>query len=153
EGADREPVYQGRALSDWIDQYYWHLEASNSRVAPSMKPVWATNRSEAMAAVKQMGTNALPALFDMLRYGNSRRVRWGEWSYGVWYRTAWLDWVPRFITRRYFLPPGVAEIKHEYGQLGLEMLGPIAKPALQKALTEPNIRVRETATNLLAKMP
>ena len=56
---EREPVYEGKPLSYWLESY-----------GPIMV---ATNRSqrEADAAVRQAGTNALPTLLRMLRARNS----------------------------------------------------------------------------------
>jgi HEAT repeat protein len=52
---EREPVYQGRSLTDWLDQ-----------IAPPTK-----ESPQAAEAVRQMGTNALPFLLSRLRAQDS----------------------------------------------------------------------------------
>src|SRR5437667_8327147 len=49
----REPVYDGKRLSDWLED-----------LAQRTRPI---KRNRAKDAVSRMGTNALPALLEMLR--------------------------------------------------------------------------------------
>jgi hypothetical protein len=51
-GSGEEPVYQGKRLSSWIDEYDW---------APK-------RRNEAERAIRQIGTNALPTLVSWIKY-------------------------------------------------------------------------------------
>jgi len=53
---EREPSYQGRSLSAWIDRYV---------NPPSQEP---DAKREAAAAIQQIGTNALPCLLECMRY-------------------------------------------------------------------------------------
>ncbi len=54
---EKEPAYQGRSLSEWIERY------GNP---PSHEP---DAKREAAAAIQQIGTNALPCLVEWMRYG------------------------------------------------------------------------------------
>ena len=51
----REPAYHGRPLSYWMDIYYG---------GPPMDPT----RLEAEAAIKEIGTNAIPCLAEWIQY-------------------------------------------------------------------------------------
>lgn len=149
-----EPVYQGKTLSQWRRQYATDtaLIAGPSTYLPvdGMRlPVPTTQQPDPAPAIaiRQMGTNALPTLFAMLRYEDSRRVRLVsrfDWLFG------WTDDTQRM---RYLPPPPMAFYKHVDGTMGLYVLGQVAAPALRQALTDPNRRVREAATNLLSKLP
>lgn len=60
-----EPVYRGRPLSLWLDEVYRTGEYGNSSV-----------KSETEAAIRQLGTNALPFLLDLAatRYVVARQI-------------------------------------------------------------------------------
>jgi hypothetical protein len=148
-----EPVYQGRTLSDWTRQYagtiiftgpttYLHVDGMG---LPAR--IQGANRSDPAAmAIKQMGTNALPTLFAMLRYEDSSRVRLAS-------RCDWLfDWMDDKQRMRYLPSPAMAFYKHVDATFGLYVLGPVAAPALRQALKDKNRRVRETAADLLTKL-
>src|SRR4051812_17202672 len=53
-----QPVYQGKPLTSWMDQYQEHILA-NQKSADRPK------RDQAEAAIRQIGTNALPTLLRM----------------------------------------------------------------------------------------
>src|SRR5580765_8198129 len=55
----REPTYEGRVLSDWLN----HHVASSAAVPPSGSPGW--NKAE--EALRAIGTNGIPVLIDMLQ--------------------------------------------------------------------------------------
>ncbi len=115
--------------------------------------VWAANRTakrdEAAAAIRAMGTNAVPALMDMLRFEDTPGTRVLDF---LRYRTPLCDCISGEQKDRYLPAPGQADAKHNNAFVGLEVLGPVAAPALKQALTDPNPRVRQAATNLLAKL-
>jgi hypothetical protein len=59
---EREPEYQGKKLSEWLDDYWpgrGHLI--------SIPPDWERNRLEAEVAVRRIGTNGLPWMVEWLR--------------------------------------------------------------------------------------
>src|SRR5260221_12098357 len=54
----REPEYGGKRLSEWVDIYaVTHLIAG-----------WGSENREAVAAIRQLGTNAVPHLLKWIRY-------------------------------------------------------------------------------------
>ena len=64
----REPVYQGKKLSAWLEE------------GVSEEGIFSSS-SETQIAVRQIGTNALPFLLNMLRSQNSRvKLKLEEWS-------------------------------------------------------------------------
>lgn len=50
---EREPVYQGKSLSQWLEEYNQNFLFLNSPI-----------RAQAKSAVGQIGTNALPILLE-----------------------------------------------------------------------------------------
>jgi hypothetical protein len=59
-GNSSEPVYQGKTLSLWLDDYFHSRWTSHDPVA----------RKNAEEAVRQIGTNAIPTLLKMMRAQN-----------------------------------------------------------------------------------
>jgi len=53
----REPVYGGRRLTSWMNQYQRYLLARPGTVG-------AGQRDEALNAIREIGTNALPTHLD-----------------------------------------------------------------------------------------
>ncbi len=60
-GPPAAPSYRGKSFRHWLDQYY---SAYGSRAQPS-------RAAEAEEAIRQMGTNALPSLIEMIRARDS----------------------------------------------------------------------------------
>lgn len=60
--APREPVYQGKSLSWWIEQYH----GSFSTLGP-MSPRAIEDESKARTAIKAIGTNAIPTLLKWMQ--------------------------------------------------------------------------------------
>src|SRR6266849_3636941 len=56
----REPSYQGKPLSVWLDYYY-----SNDVAYPHPEG-WEAAKARAEIAIRKMGTNSLPALIKMI---------------------------------------------------------------------------------------
>ncbi len=154
-----EPAYQGKTLGQWCRQYATETMFATGPAYVAVDgmrlPVPAKSQpdSTTATAIKQMGTNAIPTLMAMLRYEDSHRVRVAANCARL------LDWMTdqglldESKRARYLPPPEVAFHKHVNGAMGLYVLGPAAAPALRQALTDPNPRVRETATNLLSLLP
>jgi hypothetical protein len=63
-GSSNEPVYQGKTLSLWLDDYFQSRWTSHD-------PVTRTNAEE---AVRQIGTNAIPTLLKMIKAQNPSPV-------------------------------------------------------------------------------
>lgn len=148
-----EPVYQGRTLSSWAREYGGRIVLSGPtihlRVDGMGLPIavrGTDTNNLAAAAIRQMGTNALPTLFAMLRYEDSSRVRLASRFDGLF------DWMDDKQRSRYLPPPPMAFYKHVDAAFGLYLLGPVAAPSLRQALHDPNRRVRETAADLLTKL-
>src|SRR2546428_11263531 len=55
----REPVFEGRALTSWLD----HHVASSAASPPYNSPGW----KKADDALRSIGTNAIPTLLEMIR--------------------------------------------------------------------------------------
>src|SRR6478736_3856380 len=55
----REPVFEGRALTSWLD----HHVASSAASPPFGSPGW----KKADEAIRRIGTNAIPTLLAMIR--------------------------------------------------------------------------------------
>lgn len=105
--------------------------------------------AQAQSAIQAMGTNALPYLTESLRYEDSSRTKLVDF---LGRRTPFLRLMP-VAQRMQIASPSMAAEKNFVGALGLKILGPVAEPTIRKALNDPNRRVRETATNLLSKLP
>jgi len=99
---EREPVYQGKRLSVWLE---------GPPDADSISP-------ETETAIRAMGTDALPALLNMVRIRNTlfRKVLSGLSGEQNWFRI--------------HIRP-VEEI-HEMACCGFMVLGPAAKPAVPR---------------------
>src|SRR5262249_38978720 len=102
-GSEREPQYQGRALSDWLLRRTWKDFSLSV---------------EQDEAVRSMGTNALPYL-----------VKWMKYVSQAW-RVQLVNIAPRVVKRVWFLR---RDKQNERAMLSLEclqMLGPRVSPAL-----------------------
>jgi hypothetical protein len=67
-GADSEPIYKGRTLTEWV-------EMACTGTAPNY------TTQEAADAITAIGTNALPTFLTWLRYEQSPAKRWGDRTY------------------------------------------------------------------------
>ncbi|MDB6122230.1 MAG: repeat protein [Pedosphaera sp.] len=123
----REPVYQGKSLTAWCDQY-----GSNH---------WSANQTigkEAETAIRNIGTNALPFLMKMMSAQESAL------------KIKLLTHIPKSWRTRLHLP-GVNDYKHELaerrrrGAHGLVALGAVAEPTVPALIAqlqdkEPDVR-------------
>jgi HEAT repeat protein len=129
----REPVYQGRSLSGWLD------EAEHHEVFDLLADGRIETRSA--IAIRAMGPSALPTLTDMVRTMDSPlRRRWLEFAQGQ-------SWIPIHVQ-------SLDEIgtKTAYAFMAL---GPSAKPAvstLSALLEDKDSDVREMAAYCLGKI-
>jgi hypothetical protein len=159
-GVQRQPVYLGKPLSDWLADL--DLESSHSQVA-------------AEQAVRSIGTNALPCLLKMLCVrdnvweqsflflnNNQALVRFPVTPASVIRNRALRGYtslgkaakgeVPHLI---HLLETETSASKRCYFILALGCIGPEAKaavPALAKAANDPNDDVRKNALWALANI-
>jgi hypothetical protein len=105
---DREPRYEGRSLSEWID------------LAGGVDP---TIPEPAVAdAIRHIGTNALPWLVRWLRYEEPAWKRKGREMTGNW---------PRPLRLGFLWESAVSdEVSHAKAVVGFKILGPAAGPAV-----------------------
>jgi HEAT repeat protein len=100
----REPEYQGKKLTKWLDEL---------RQPPSASPAGRTN---AMIAIRHMGTNAVPYLVTMLHAKDSRlKTKWMD----LLSRQRWVDFHFRYDFQR-----------RDDALRGLGVLGPDARAAI-----------------------
>jgi HEAT repeat protein len=106
--SSREPEYEGRKLSQWLEDLRRPSSAS-----PSASLLARTN---AMIAIRQMGTNAVPYLVRMLHAKDSRlKTKWMD----LLSRQRWIDFHFHFDFER-----------RGDGLRGLGILGPAARAAI-----------------------
>ncbi len=102
----REPEYQGRKLTDWLRE----LEAATDMASPQWR--------DSVAAIRAIGTNALPTLFRMLRGSDSA---WKVQAVSLIQDTANVD-----------LSESLAESDQRRARIGFQVLGATARPAIPK---------------------
>lgn len=105
----REPVYDGKALSVWLDE----LAAQNYAMR------WETNTQQAIA-IRTIGTNSIPFLLDQLRSHGSR------WQFQV---NLLLE-KQSFL--RYRFPD--TNVRLSRATFGFQALGELAEPAIPELL-------------------
>ena len=126
-----EPVYGGKHLSSWLEQY-----ATNHFVRPR-----SAADKEAETAIRQIGTNALPVLLKLIATKDSRLKQ----KLMARLPKAWVTWIY----------PRQADEYRSLGARGFVALGPIAKPvvpALMNLASDPDPRVRYLAIYALGSL-
>lgn len=103
-----EPVYQGKPLGEWLRIYNESHDGSEVE-------------KQAEAAIRNIGTNGIPALFRMIRTSESG------------FRTMLKGWVGRRSLFKFNLPD--AEDIREMAVFGFKALGENAKGAVPELLT------------------
>lgn len=124
----REPVYQGKRLSGWLN------EMEELQSFPSIGRAQRWGRAE--EAVRQMGTNAMPQLLQMLRVKDS----WLK-------RQVMKLWSNQSIVP---MPFKTATVRKRQAVLGISALGPAAKPYLPQMVEL--LSDRETASYAVGAM-
>lgn len=66
EGRQRQPTFQGKSVDYWLEQVFW---------APNL------NQTEALQAIKGMGTNAYPFLVAALKKKDTPVKMFYQWTY------------------------------------------------------------------------
>ncbi|MGO8928123.1 MAG: HEAT repeat domain-containing protein [Limisphaerales bacterium] len=64
---EREPVYQGKRLSVWLETYSQEMMTSHHYVGPEEQAIWLHQIDSVEQAIRHIGTNALPVLIVRLR--------------------------------------------------------------------------------------
>ena len=121
-----EPTAHGRPLSYWIEVY------AGSPI-PTGKPTTVEERREAEAAIKQVGTNAIPFFLKWIDYEPAR------WKLTLLAITRKLpDWAVKRPTKWLLASPGFAP---DQAAMSFSALGPAAAPAI----TELEIRAQSNS--------
>ena len=155
---EREPVYQGKRLSVWLEQYYDALENPEGPMTGRTTVVGVTvdglgggeSAKQAEAALSAIGTNALPVLLKMAQAHDSA---FKQKFILVSYRFQQVGRV-----RELFFPhfPHDSEgVLHGKAALGFYTLGSAAKPALPdliRLLGERHADVRASSARILGFM-
>jgi len=151
---EREPVYQGRRLSDWLEQYYDALENPESPMTGGATVVGVTadglggeeSSKQAEAALRAIGTNAIPLLLRMAKAHDSAfKRRWIVLSYRQ-------SLIPKTLVP---LRPRSDFVYRGRSGVGFYTLGSAAKPAvpaLMRLLDNENRDVRADAARTLGYM-
>ncbi len=146
----REPVYEGKRLSEWLAVLYGNeRDAAGNflRLSPEVPQSRSSSEKgpeekyrDAERAVREIGTEAIPQLIDLLRAE--------DWKVKLWLGKG-VQSVP-FITWR---PQMAADLKRK-GMLGCLALGPLAGPAIPdlQTIVEENIAESSLADWTLAKI-
>ena len=116
----REPVHQGKPVSDWFDQFN------------------TTNRSQAAIALREIGPAAVPVLLKKARSNDG--VSLHDKVYRTIYNKAPSGW-----KRRMSLPKPVDGIFDYRVANALQLLGPAALPQLLEGMADHNSNVRLTS--------
>jgi len=105
---EREPEYQGRKLSEWIERY------GSPHIV--MFPKGSQPPDEDLAAIRHIGTNAIPLL-----------IKWSLYREPGW--QTWLEQkLPDAVVERLHLVDDTE--RRSRGQLGFSALGDAATPAI-----------------------
>jgi len=124
-----EPVYQGKTLSVWMEQYYRMGDESAYRNKNAGAPPptnSAALREEAAMALRQIGTNAIPYYLKLASARISpmqMQIMYNKVVSKVSWRTPWLR------TTCYRWATAFSE-NPQKALLGFELLGPAAKSAV-----------------------
>jgi HEAT repeat protein len=144
--SSREPVYQGKSISVWIEQYYQNFDGCMFQGVRD-----AAQRERAAVAIRQIGTNGIPYLMTLAAARDSgvksfilRR------AYG--HPPGWL--LNTFgLQRRYSRWAASSLIDPHKAYCGFMLLGPEAKAAVPDLIsimhTSPNRNGRRMATYCL----
>ena len=129
---EREPLYQGKRLSVWLEIAY-KAKWSRTHWPDNERPEQAL--MQAMQAIRHIGTNALPVLIDMLHAQDSRL------------KEVMMTWAQKQKLVHFHFKS--ADQRRWEAVWGYEALGPLARaqvPSLSDTLThDPSAEVRRAA--------
>ena len=118
----KEPVYQGKTLTQWLKRLD---DGQAFGISSGSLPSFTREQIEAAAAIRAIGTNALPFLLEDIHSHPSEKARWIRFNRK-------LD----SLTRKHFgwsfsMGDITSEDRVRWGAAqGLSVLGPLAKPAM-----------------------
>jgi HEAT repeat protein len=140
---EREPEYQGKKLSEWLAQY-------SQRTTDFDSGSNGTERDEAAAAVRHIGTNALPFLLEWMSHEPAKlRAK-------IYSKIDDLGGNTDLGTKIVNSLKSNREKKAELAWCGFEILGPLAAPAipqLQQYIGQTNSAwLASSAVNVLGKV-
>ncbi len=118
--SDPEPVYKGKRLSQWMNAFYTALGGDPE----------TPEYLEAAAAVRHMGTNALPHLLKWIS-GKSSRSKARETL------SAWMHELPERVVPKIaheWICGDVRKVRVGQSMVGIQILGTNAAPALPQLL-------------------
>jgi HEAT repeat protein len=134
----REPIYRGKRVTVWLEQYARNSFESGSKPRPELA-------QEAEAAIRRIGAKAAPICLDLV---NSREAPWKVKLLKV-APASWLDWlhVASLVDHR-------SEIfwRRSRGVAGFQILGEDARsavPGLIRLLRDENSDTRRSAVEAL----
>lgn len=121
--ARKEPVYQGKTLTQWLKQLD---DGQAFGISSSQLPTPTRRQVEAAEAIRAIGAEALPLLMQDLHSTAPTNVV--QFSF----RKTVNDVVERVLHKRPFFEDGITETDrvHWRAAQGLAALGPIAKPEI-----------------------
>ncbi len=131
-------TFQGRTLKEWNDQWWEVRHADNTTPAED---------AEALAAIRGLCSNHLPALVAAMDYDPRPRERRMESA---------LSWLPRWLSLRLYDGPLAdrAEARSQVAEMALNALGPEAAPVLPQlqklALTTNDYILRKAALTMVS---
>jgi len=146
---EREPIYNGRSLSEWISRCPVVTFLGDGSSYVTAQPVFG----EAAAAVRHIGTNALPCLLKWIRYHPP-----------IWKRRAHAllgrlpdQFIPAFIGGGYDLPArtaveGFSILGPEAAQAIPELLRIVADPRTDRSVLE-NVKTALAGIGEPARVP
>ena len=122
----REPAYQGKPLSFWLDGLKVHQGHLPQRLQRS-----AAASEIAERAIREIGTNAVPSLLKMLRAKDSVMVSrcgllWARYSRHVRHAPPWIQYPPWWRHQAAFL--------HEEASRAFVLLGTNAEQAVPELI-------------------
>jgi hypothetical protein len=126
----REPVYEGRALSEWLDDLY--IDFSGASPNPS-----EDDRACAKNAIREMGEDAIPMMVKMLK----PESRFESWAKALVAKQSLVKF--NFDSK---------DERRYCAAIGFEALGPRAKSAIPELVNyaeDANPRVRQPALHAL----
>jgi hypothetical protein len=146
----KEPVYEGKPLSYWLDQFPWVFVNSNSDISESILVSSPSPRvgPAPQKAVEALGAQCLPTLLHRLQTRDNAITGWKRRARG------WA--VILHLMRQGSLASLPADVKRGQAVLALVQLGDVAKPILPDvvslAKSDPDPGVRASALEVVRRL-
>jgi HEAT repeat protein len=137
--AEGEPTHQGRGLSAWLEDVVRRDTDSNE---PRDRELRALQRKKTNAAIRAMGTNAIPNLLDHIACS----VRDGDHNY-IKCHTRGLSGIRSLGDTA--IPSLLQHLTHENIKRAFFSVGASAVPGLSEAMKDPDPNIRRNAAEVL----